>query len=149
MIKLTVQLPRLALTGLAALAGAMSVASPASAQDILSVTMEEVKAAADTACGGGKSYKIAYSHSVLKAAIVRQVRRFADKRAAELGCVEVIHDTTQANNLEQQLKAVQGWITLGVDAIIVTPINPQALAPLQKQAQDAGIKSLTYLGEMC
>lgn len=139
---------RFALTGLAALAGAMGVASWAVAQDISSVTMEEVRAAADTACEGGKTYKIAYSHSVSEAAIVKQVRRFADERAAELGCVEVLHDNTQANNLEQQLNAVQGWITLGVNAIVVTPIDPQALAPLQKQAQDAGIKWLTYLGEM-
>ena len=148
MIKQTLLPRRFALTGLAALAGAMGVASWAVAQDISSVTMEEVRAAADTACEGGKTYKIAYSHSVSEAAIVKQVRRFADERAAELGCVEVLHDNTQANNLEQQLNAVQGWITLGVNAIVVTPIDPQALAPLQKQAQDAGIKWLTYLGEM-
>ena len=148
MRKFSFQLPRLALAGLAALAGAMTVASPGYAQDISSVTMEEVTAAADKACEGGKTYKIAYSHSVSEAAIVRQVRRFADKRAAELGCVEVLHDNTQNNNLEQQLNAVQGWITLGVDAIVVTPIDPKALAPLHKQAHDSGIKWLTYLGEM-
>jgi len=134
----------------AALASAafLAVAAPAASKDIHDVTMEEVKAPADSACEGGKHYKIAYSHSVSEAAIVKQVRRFADKRAAELGCVQVLHDNTQANNLEQQLNAVQGWITLGVDAIVVTPIDVKALAPLQKQAQDAGIKWLTYLGEM-
>ena len=117
MIKLAIRLPRLALAGLSTLATAMTFAPAAFAQDIASVTMEEVRTAADKACEGGKSYKIAYSHSVSEAAIVRQVRRFADQRAAELGCVEVLHDNTQANNLEQQLNAVQGWITLGVDAI--------------------------------
>lgn len=117
-------------------------------KDISSVTMEEVKAAADKSCEGGKTFKIAYSHSVSEAAIVRSVRHFADTRAKELGCVEVLHDNTQANNLEQQLNAVQGWITVGVDAIVVTPIDKTALAPLQKQAQDAGIKWLTYAFEM-
>jgi ABC-type sugar transport system substrate-binding protein len=147
-IKMTSQYPRIVLLGLVALAGAIAAGSPGSARDITSVTMEEVSAAADKACEGGKSYKIAYSHSVSEAAIVRQVRRFADKRAAELGCVQVLHDNTQNNNLEQQLNAVQGWITLGVDAIVVTPIDTKALSPLQKQAQDGGIKWLTYLGEM-
>ncbi len=126
----------------------LSVAVPAAAEDIASITMEEVAAPASAACDGGKTYQIAYSHSVSEAAIVRQVRRFADERAAELGCVEVLHDNTQANNLESQLNAVNSWITLGVDAIVVTPIDPTALAPLQSQAQEAGIKWLTYLGEM-
>lgn len=149
MTRFAFQLPRLALVGPAALAGAVAVASPGHTQDLSSATiLEEVRAAADTACEDGKSYKVAYSHPVSEAAVVRYVRQFASQRAAELGCVEVLHDNTQANNLEQQLNAVQGWITVGVDAIVVTPIDPQALAPLHRQAQDAGIKWLTYLGEM-
>ena len=148
MFSFTTHIRHLALGCATAIAASVAFAVPASAQDINSVTMQEVKATADKACEGGKTYKIAYSHSVSEAAIVRQVRRFADERAAELGCVEVLHDNTQANNLEQQLNAVQGWITIGVDAIVVTPIDPKALAPLQKQAQDGGIKWLTYLGEM-
>lgn len=137
-----------ALSVLTAAVALSAAALPASAEDINSVTMEEVAAPASTACEDGRSYTIAYSHSVSEAAIVRQVRRFADERAAELGCIEVLHDNTQANNLESQLNAVNSWITLGVDAIVVTPIDPTALAPLQEQAQDAGIKWLTYLGEM-
>lgn len=112
------------------------------------VTLEEVRAGGKKACSEGKTYKIAYSHSVSEAAIVKQVRHFADKRAAELGCVTVLHDNTQANNLEQQINAVQGWITLGVDAIVVTPIDENALKPFQAQAKAQNIKWLTYLGKM-
>jgi ABC-type sugar transport system substrate-binding protein len=101
-----------------------------------------------TACDGGKSYTIAYSHSVSEAAFVRRLRDFADARAAELGCVTVMHDNTQANNLETQINAVQGWINLGVNAIVVTPIDEAALKPLQKQAQQKGIKWLTYVSPM-
>ncbi|MBZ9772357.1 sugar ABC transporter substrate-binding protein [Mesorhizobium sp. CO1-1-8] len=112
------------------------------------VPLQEIREAAQKACVGGKQYKIAYSHSVSEADFVRQLRRIIDDRAKELGCVTVLHDNTQHNNLEQQINAVQSWITLKVDAIVVLPIDENALKPLQKQAQDQGIKWLTYLGKM-
>lgn len=125
-----------------------SAAGMASADDIKSITTEQVRSAAADACADGKEYKVAYSHSVSEVIIVKQVRRFATERAADLGCVTVLHDNTQSNNLEQQINAIQGWITLGVDAIVVLPIEPTALQPLQRQAQAQGIKWLTYLGQM-
>ncbi|UWQ93850.1 sugar ABC transporter substrate-binding protein (plasmid) [Rhodobacteraceae bacterium M382] len=131
-----------------ALAMGLTVGTLAQAADINDVTTEQVRAAAAKACEGGKTYKVAYSHSVSEVAIVKQVRRFADARAADLGCVTVLHDNTQANNLEQQINAIQGWITLDVDAIVVLPIEPTALQPLKRQAQAQGIKWLTYLGKM-
>lgn len=116
--------------------------------DFANVTTEEVRAGGEKACAAGK-YTIGYSHSVSEAAIVKQVRHFADVRSEALGdCVTVLHDNTQNNNLEQQINAVQGWITQGVNAIVVTPIDEAALKPFQKQAQAQGIKWLTYLGEM-
>lgn len=133
----------------ALLASAFGVHGATAAEnDPSKVTIEEIRAGGKKACESGKTFKIAYSHSVSEAAIVKQVRHFADKRAGELGCVTVMHDNTQANNLEQQINAVQGWITLGVDAIVVTPIDEAALKPFQKQAQAQNIKWLTYLGTM-
>ncbi|MDE0695330.1 MAG: sugar ABC transporter substrate-binding protein [Boseongicola sp.] len=131
-----------------AFAMGLAAGGAASAADIKDVTIEQVRNAAANACEGGKSYQVAYSHSVSEVAIVKQVRRFANERAADLGCVTVLHDNTQANNLEQQINAIQGWITLGVDAIVVLPIEPTALQPLQRQAQAQSIKWLTYLGKM-
>ena len=110
-------------------------------------TIQETRAGGRKACATGRTFRIAFSHSLSEAAIVKAVRRFADVRAAELGCVTMLHDNTQANNLEQQVDAVQSWVTQGVDAIVVTPIDAQALEPLQLQAQKKGIKWLTYLGK--
>lgn len=132
---------------LAAAFGALTVPA-AVAQEIPQVPVEEIRAAAATACADGKSYKIAFSHAASELAIVKQVRGFVDDRAGELGCVEVLHDNTQAQNLETQINALQGWITLGVDAIVVLPVDPTALAPFAAQAQDKGIKWLTYLARM-
>ncbi|MEH6442718.1 MAG: sugar ABC transporter substrate-binding protein [Oceanospirillaceae bacterium] len=126
----------------------MAIGTTHASTAIKDVSTQEIRAAAAGACEGGKTYQIAYSHSVSEVAIVKQVRRFADQRAAQLGCVSVLHDNTQANNLEQQINAIQGWITLGVDAIVVLPIESTALQPLQRKAQAKGIKWLTYLGTM-
>ncbi|WP_122072370.1 sugar ABC transporter substrate-binding protein [Pseudophaeobacter sp. EL27] len=136
------------LTKSLALTMAMAIGAGAQAADIKDVTIDQIRAAASDTCADGKTYQVAYSHSVSEVAIVKQVRRFADERAAQLGCVTVLHDNTQANNLEQQINAIQGWITLGVDAIVVLPVEPTALQPLQRQAQAQGVKWLTYLGKM-
>lgn len=128
---------------------AMAAATMAAAQTApADVPVEEARAAAKAACDGARTYRIAYSHSVSEAALVKTVRVMADRRAKELGCVTLLLDNTQANNLEQQITAVQGWIPLGVDAIVVTPIDEAALKPFQKQAQVQGVKWLTYLSPM-
>ena len=138
-----------ALLAAASLFATVAPSAPACAQDANALAaIQEVRAGGQKACATGKKYTIAFSHSISEAAIVKAVRRFADIRAAELGCVTMLHDNTQANNLEQQVNAVQSWVTQGVDAIVVTPIDEQALKPLQLQAQKKGIKWLTYLGKM-
>lgn len=126
----------------------LTVPAALAQNDSLNVSLEEIRIGGQKACDDGGSYTIAYSHSVSEANIVRQVRHFADFRAEELGCVTILHDNTQANNLEQQINAVQAWITQGVDAVVVTPIDENALKPFQKQAQAQGIEWLTYLGTM-
>lgn len=131
-----------------ALASLLGFAHAQEPSKVVSVPLEELRSQAAKACEGGKHYTIAYSHSVSEAAFVRSLRRLADIQAAELGCVSLLHDNTQNNNLEQQINALQGWITRGVDAIVVTPIDESALKPLQKQAKQKGIKWLTYAGTM-
>ncbi len=123
--------------------------APAVAQDASALAkIQETRAGGQKACATGRNFRIAFSHSISEAAIVKAVRRFADVRAAELGCVTMLHDNTQANNVEQQIDAVKAWVTQGVDAIVVTPIDERALKPLQLEAQKKGIKWLTYLGKM-
>ena len=61
-------------------------------------TIRETRAGGQKACATGKKFTIAFRHSISEAAIVKAVRRFADVRAAELGCVTMLHDDTQANN---------------------------------------------------
>lgn len=57
-----------------------------------------------------KEYTIAFSHIVSEAVVVKAVRSFADLRAAELGCITMLHDNTTGGNLEQQTAALDTWI---------------------------------------
>lgn len=49
----------------------------------------------------------------------------------------------QATN-QKQVDILEGWIAQGVDAIVVSPNDPTAIAPTLKKAQDAGIKVISF-----
>lgn len=87
---------------------------------------------------------IAFSHAVSELLVVRAVRAYADRRAAELGGIEMLHGDTIAGDLGHQLAEVAAWIERGVDAIVVMPIDAAALAPLVDRAHARGIRVLSY-----
>lgn len=95
-----------------------------------------------------KTYRIGFSHSLSDSIVVRMVREFASERAAEVGCIEMLYDNTQNNDLESQVTAIDGWVNQNVDAIVALPIDTAALEPLRRRAQEQGTKFLTYLGRM-
>ena len=69
----------------------------------------------------------------------------AEEAAEELG-IELLYDgpsQDQATN-QKQVDILEGWIAQGVDAIVVSPNDPTAIAPTLQKAQDAGIKVLTF-----
>jgi ABC-type sugar transport system substrate-binding protein len=101
---------------------------------------------ADSGCE--ESYTIGFSNPFSEAASVDAIKGFTEDRAAELGCVTMLLDNTTGASLESQRSAVEGWITQQVDAIVILPVDPTAFSGLQKQAQEAGIKWLTYSSEM-
>lgn len=91
-----------------------------------------------------REYTIGFSHPVGEAAFVAALRKKVREYAERDGCVTVLIDNTQANNLETQRSALESWITSNVDAIVVLPVDAAALFRLQESAQAAGIKWLTY-----
>src|SRR3954451_2140213 len=65
------------------------------------------------------------------------------KRACqELGCTWLYQGPVQADPAAQA-DIVRSYIQQGVDALIVAPNDPDSMAPLLKQAADAGIKVAT------
>lgn len=57
--------------------------------------------------------------------------------------IEVIVSDAEGSS-EKQVAAMENFISMGVDAIIVTPQDPQALNELAKKAQDQGIKIICH-----
>ena len=106
-----------------------------------------------TACGSdgagasadcAREYTIGFSHPVGEAAFVKALKVNLQKEADANGCVELLMDNTQANDLGSQRATIETWVTQGVDAIVVFPVDASSIASLQKNAQDKGIKWLTY-----
>ena len=96
----------------------------------------------------GKKYTVGFSHPSSEALAVQVVEEYAKKRGADLGCVKVLIDATTDLNLETQRAAIESWILQGVDAIVVRPVDPDALTRLQQDAQAKNIKWLTYTNHM-
>ncbi|WP_440711760.1 sugar ABC transporter substrate-binding protein [Herbiconiux sp. YIM B11900] len=91
---------------------------------------------------------IGFSHPLSEASGVKAIKQFLTQYAEEDGCVTVLLDNTTANNLETQRATVESWVTQGVDSILLWPVDPAAFTGLQQEAQDKGIKWLTYLVTM-
>lgn len=91
-----------------------------------------------------KEYTIGFSHPVGESTFVKALKLNVEKQAKLQGCVKVLMDNTQANDLESQRATVETWVTQSVDAIVVFPVDAAAFASLQKQAQEKGIKWLSY-----
>lgn len=91
---------------------------------------------------------IAFSHPVGEAEGAKLVKKFAQQRADEIGCIELLLDNTTANNLESQRQTVEGWVSQNVEAIVLLPVEESAFIALQKDAQAKGIKWLVYGSHM-
>lgn len=73
------------------------------------------------------------------------VKTGAEEAADELG-INLLYDgpsQDQATN-QKQVDILEGWIAQGVNAILVSPNDPTAIAPTLKKAQEAGVKVLTF-----
>ncbi len=87
---------------------------------------------------------IAFSHPAAQAGVVAKVVKFAQAEAKRTGNKLVV-GAFEKGTPDEQFRQIETWITQGVDAIHVFPLDPASLAPLQKRAQAKGIKWITYL----
>jgi rhamnose transport system substrate-binding protein len=76
-------------------------------------------------------------------AYFRASQEGAKKAADELG-VKLIYDGPSDPSASDQNKFIETWIHQGVDAICVAPNEPKAIKRFVQQAQERGIKVLTW-----
>lgn len=71
-----------------------------------------------------------------------EMEKGAKEAGSELG-VEVVYDGPVTADSSKQVAIIESWIARKMDAIIVSPNDPDAIAPVLKKARSKGIKVIT------
>jgi len=88
------------------------------------------------AANGGQ-LRIGYTTMDLANPYFVAVEAGMQERAAELGVELFIHDA--ASDAASQVAAIENWIVMELDAIIITPFDTDALVDVVRRAHEAGI----------
>jgi rhamnose transport system substrate-binding protein len=91
---------------------------------------------------GGDNFKIAFVPKLQGIPYFEAMNTGGKKACEELGCTWLYQGPVEADPAAQA-DIVRSYIQQGVDALIVAPNDPDSMAPLLKQAADAGIKVAT------
>jgi ribose transport system substrate-binding protein len=106
---------------------------------------DDESAGATTAAEGqgreGGTVAISFPNATRQAAVSRELV-FARAKAKELGYKLIVDDPV--NDLNKQVSTIKTWIQQDVDAIVAVALDPKVLTTVAKDAQDAGIKWITY-----
>src|SRR3954471_14034579 len=91
---------------------------------------------------GGSNYKVAFVPKLQGIPYFEAMNTGGKQACEELGCTWLYQGPVEADPAAQA-DIVRSYIQQGVDALIVAPNDPDSMAPLLKQAADAGIKVAT------
>lgn len=130
----------------AACGGGGSDGETTSAAPAEEATTEASTAPAETATeaetAAGEQQTIAFSHPYTTNPIRIAVVEFAQDRAEELGYELLTEESNE--QVDRQVAAVESWLTQGVDAMVILPMEPAAMEEYAQQAIDAGIPWIDY-----
>jgi len=93
--------------------------------------------------GSGEKLKVAFVPKLQGSPYFEAMNVGAQQAAATLGDIDWLYQGPTSADAAAQAQIVRSFIQQKVDALIVAPNDPDSMAPLMKQAQDAGIKVLT------
>src|SRR3954467_13533547 len=91
---------------------------------------------------GGDNFKVAFVPKLQGIPYFEAMNSGGKAGCEELGCTWLYQGPVEADPAAQA-DIVRSYIQQGVDALIVAPNDPDSMAPLLKQAADAGIKVAT------
>ena len=92
--------------------------------------------------GGGGDYTVAFVPKLQGIPYFEAMNTGGQAGCEEIGCTWLYQGPVEADPAAQA-DIVRSFIQQGVDALIVAPNDPDSMAPLLKQAADAGIKVAT------
>lgn len=124
-----------------ALAGCGSVAAPADSQTAdVSESAAESPAespAESESVDNGDSYKVIYSIPGLSAPIWTAASEGFKAKAAEYGWEAEILDPN--DSLETQIQQIENALTKGVQGVVITPIDGEAVSTLMNQCEESSV----------
>lgn len=98
--------------------------------------------ASDGGEGGEKSYAVAFVPKLQGIPYFEAMNTGGKEACEELGCQWLYQGPVEADPAAQA-NIVRSYIQQGVDALIVAPNDPDSMAPLLQEAEDAGIAVAT------
>jgi rhamnose transport system substrate-binding protein len=99
--------------------------------------------ASESAGASGAKVKVAFVPKLQGSPYFEAMDTGAKQAASDLGDVEWLYQGPTSADAAAQAQIVRSYIQQKVDALVIAPNDPDSMAPLMKQAQDAGIKVLT------
>jgi rhamnose transport system substrate-binding protein len=93
--------------------------------------------------GAGGKVKVAFVPKLQGSPYFEAMDTGAKQAATALGNVEWLYQGPTSADAAAQAQIVRSFIQQKVDVLVVAPNDPDSMAPLMKQAADAGIKVLT------
>jgi rhamnose transport system substrate-binding protein len=99
--------------------------------------------ASEGATASGGKVKVAFVPKLQGSPYFEAMDTGAKQAASDLGDVEWLYQGPTSADAAAQAQIVRSYIQQKVDALVIAPNDPDSMAPLMKQAQDAGIKVLT------
>ena len=89
---------------------------------------------------GGATYKVAFGPKLQGIPYFEAMNAGGKQAASELGNVDWLYQGSTSADAAAQADIVSSYIQQKVDALFIAPNDPDSMAPLIKQAADAGIK---------
>lgn len=120
-------------------------AAPKAEEDASAPADAQDDAKEDSASKDG-GYKIGISVLTMSGQFFIDMVDAAQKTVDEMGGELIVNDAN--NSSETQVAALENFIQAGVDGIIVTAVDPEALVPVVKEAKEAGIAVVCHTSKV-
>ncbi|TDD71250.1 ribose ABC transporter [Jiangella aurantiaca] len=90
--------------------------------------------------GGDESFVIGFDAYWLGNSWSQQLQAEFEAAAEQYDTIDDVIYTQSDNDVQRQISNVESMMAQGVDAIVLTPISPDAVVPVIRRAEDAGIR---------